>query len=50
MDIVATMDKSTALELLGLDEDFDESSVGRSKKKLSHKNRAVRLLFFKIRS
>ena len=42
--MIVTMDKSTALELLGLDEDFDESSVGRSKKKLSHKNRAVRLL------
>ena len=35
------MDKTAALAVLGLDEDFDESGVGRAKKKLGHKNRAV---------
>ena len=36
------MDKEKALEVLGLDAEFDESAVGRSKKKLCHRNRAVR--------
>ena len=34
------MDKAQALEVLGLDEQYDEASLGRSKKKLCHKNRA----------
>ena len=34
------MDKAQALEVLGLDEEYDEASLGRSKKKLCHKNRA----------
>eukprot|EP01045_Picozoa_sp_COSAG04_P038374 COSAG04_NODE_10255_length_792_cov_1.109668_2_plen_52_part_01 len=38
------MDKPQALELLGLDDDADESAIGRAQKKLSHKNRSVRQL------
>ena len=34
------MDKAQALEVLGLDEEYDEAALGRSKKKLCHKNRA----------
>ena len=35
------MDKEKALEVLGLDAECDEAAIGRSKKKLCHKNRAV---------